>query len=79
MASKTVHVDQLAILSLSNQKSYVSHPPKPRTETCSPEFPTRLYSIPVFLGSGHDMVGNFDSLAKFEFDKRSVYCSNPVS
>jgi hypothetical protein len=33
--------------------TYVNQPPNPSTETCSPEFPTLLYNMPVFLGSGH--------------------------
>jgi hypothetical protein len=37
------------------QTTYVSHPPRPRTETWSPEFPSLRYCIPVFLGSDHAM------------------------
>jgi hypothetical protein len=40
-------------------KTYVNHPPKPNTETCNPEFPTLLYCIPVFLGSGQAILRSF--------------------
>lgn len=38
--------------------THVSHPPRPSTETCRPEFPSRLYCIPVFLGSAHAMMND---------------------
>jgi hypothetical protein len=38
------------------RNTHVNHPPNPKTETCSPEFPTRRYSMPVLLGSSHAIV-----------------------
>lgn len=39
--------------------THVSHPPSPRTDTWSPELPTRRYSIPVFLGSSQAILFSF--------------------
>jgi len=51
-----IYANQLAVSNCDADNTNVNHPPNPSTETCKPLLPTRRYSIPVFLGSGHDIL-----------------------
>jgi hypothetical protein len=42
-------------------EAYVSQPPSPKTETCSPELPSRRYCIPVLRGSSHAMLAGYSN------------------